>query len=245
MYIRSRNLPCGSDSSALPRLVINSHVRYNIPLQSLFMSLHSNGFADWCRVLLVLGGHTEDIAPRRSGNITIVKTTRNAYDYTALGTLYDYRDSPLVCADSYLYIHDTTHATLTFNTKFKKLSVRGNKIKCSAAPHANIVAFGHQVILNYNKRFHLTLNKIEAVNIEFDNKRGLTSFGAWETAEPRIEVGAFDVYRTGFPRTAFEYKSFGIIKFVLWGLEGDIGPANITTIYKTQTIDELKRKISE
>ena len=73
-------LPCGADTPDMPRVIVNSHIAYELPLVQLLYSMVSVGFRDFCRVAVVIGG-SPPAEPARLGNITVVRTQFNSFDY--------------------------------------------------------------------------------------------------------------------------------------------------------------------
>ena len=173
--------PCGS--SHVLKLVINSHVAYNVPLRTLLISLLHSGFDRYGDVLLMLGGSPQDALPALTPisellpglasehrRVVVVRTRNNGFDYHGLSLLYQHRGHPLVAADTYVYFHDTTTVDPdTFVERFEAFRLKRSPLLFTTwpLPNSNIVAFGAGVVHKYGNNFDGNLTKVEAFPMEF------------------------------------------------------------------------------
>jgi hypothetical protein len=126
------------------KIVINSHVKYKLPLSVLLQSIIESdlGFEDigdsssggqrlsW-DVIVSLAGCEQDVPPRRVlvsevadlsavpaaplvPYVTVVRSQLNSFDWTAKAALFKYMDDPLIASDYYFYILDTSKVDKNF-----------------------------------------------------------------------------------------------------------------------------------
>ena len=228
-------LPCGNH---VLKLCINSHVAYHVPLRTLFASLSDARFEHYSDVLVMLGGSAHDAPPLEmslaevvpglescgSTKVVVVRTSTNGFDYHGLSLLYRYRSHPLVAADTYLYLHDTTTVDPnTFIERFESFRLPRSPLLYTTwpLPNSNTVAFGAGVVQRFGHNFDANLTKAAAFPMEFGypfEREGapavqpLISFGFVVKVGPRIPRGSSDLYATGSPRLRFFYPAFGVYK---------------------------------
>lgn len=221
------------------RLVINSHVRYWKPLNILLQSLVSVSWTRWDDMVIFMGGSRRNIAPYKGlhtwtpQGITIVNLTLNNFDYNGLAGLYRYRDDPLVRADVYFYLHDSTKVGKSFPQVFPSLkdNFHLGEVRLPGGANSNIYHFSHAVVERYKRNYDINLTKGEAVNLELGGVnawvRGTRHIGHFAKKvvwlRGRQGRGSADVYGTGIKRTIWWYPDYDIYKYILWGSFGDIG----------------------
>jgi hypothetical protein len=220
------------------KLVVNSNINYRKPLGALFDSLLEIGFEKFEEVVVVVGGHL-DLPPRMESvsaisdcgsdaKVVVVGMKINNYDYTGYHALNMYINDPMLSSDGYFYSLDTVTFEQSFVPFFRSLSLGGDELRITGRPHSNICAFGPKVVQNYGENFGITLDKDEAIRLEYEMEipgktiKGISSFGELKKCRTRIPVGEADIYGTGIPRKGFLYPDFGMIKWILWGKNGDI-----------------------
>jgi len=177
---RAKALAMGASSNETKslKLIINSHVKYGIPLCVAIESLVTVNFTRFRDVVVVIGG-SDTIAAMpletkrlvddmMSIGIFVIPTPKGNGDVTALTTLYDYRQDARVKADSYLYTSDTIKFIDTFPAKFDKLasSVGPAEIRAYYAPDSFVTHFGNEVVGRYGRNFDTHLNKSEGLCLE-------------------------------------------------------------------------------
>ena len=228
-------LPCGADTPDLPRVIINSHVAYELPLVQLLYSLVSVGFRDFCRVAVVIGGSTA-AEPVRQGNLTVVRTPFNSFDYTGLDALSVYKDHPLLCAENYIYLHDTCFVhpqfVLFYSSLAMTLAAQPHAFELFAAKgyHSNILVFRQAFIKRCGRKYHRNFTKAEALSMELHHHVERIGRTFLNRNHPyvshifgeRVGAGDFDMYGTGFNRTLMYYPEMGVYKLILLGKHGDI-----------------------
>jgi len=223
------------------KLVVNSNAKYmqNSTWQQLFSSLEAAAFKDYKNIILVKGGSKRNVTyvDDSQNGITILETQFENYDLHGLSALYHNSDDPLVRADAYVYLLDTTTVGKTFPQKFANFSKLGFYELASPeqlpfsykqSPSSNICAFGRGVVERYKTNFDTNVSKVDGLAFEAGSAvRGmkqLTAFADNVTElSPRVERGEpVDIYRTGFPRRVFWYPDFDVYKYICWAHFGDI-----------------------
>ena len=248
--------PCGKN---VLKLCINSHVAYRVPLHKLLVSLLAARFEHFDDVLLMLGGSAtsqepemvqlEELVPGldKQHGLVVTRTQANGFDYHGLALLYQHRHHPLVSADVYIYLHDTTTVDPdTFIERFESFRLPRREagpllFSTWPLPNSNIVAFGAAVVHRYGRNFEGNLSKAAAFPMEFGypfERPGasavlpLISFGYVIKVGPRIPRGSSDVYGTGVPRNRFYYPAFGIYKYSMRSdAVGDIVAGKLTPLF--------------
>ena len=228
------SLPCGDPAASRARLVVNSHVLYGQAVEQLLLSLLSIGFADFCSVLIVVGGAPAELPPQRRGNLTYAETVLNGQDMHGLDVLGRHVDHPLVRAQAYLYTTDTVLFHPLFRLFWAKLGgmFEGKEDEILKPPlrrgvQSTLFALGPAVPRAWADFYHKNLSKDDMVITEQHSGE----IGRWGTVrhcrERRVESSSgggyleLDVYNRGFPRRLFYYPDFGMYKWVLWLKFGD------------------------
>ena len=228
-------LPCGADTPDLPRVIVNSHIAYELPLVQLLYSMVSVGFRDFCRVAVVIGG-SPPAEPARLGNLTIVHTPFNSFDYTALDALHVYDGHPLLAAENYIYLHDTCivhpQFVLFYSSLATTLAAQPQAFELFAASgyHSNILVFRRRFIKRVGRKYHRNFTKAEALHMELHHHVERIGRTFLNRNHPyishifgeRVSAGDFDMYGTGFNRTLMYYPELGVYKLILMGMHGDI-----------------------
>lgn len=107
-----------------------------------------------------------------STSITTCDTHPSCPDVTGLNALYEHRDSPLVKAPGYFYIHDTCLVHPGFSLFWDRLKTEfqgtgRTKILSTEPPWtSNIAAFGYGVVGNIGTAFRRNFTKYEAQTLE-------------------------------------------------------------------------------
>lgn len=207
---------------------MNSHVLYGQAVDQLLLSLLSVGFANFCSLVVVLGGSQLELPPERRGNLTYVETVLNAQDTHALDVLSRYHNHRLVRADAYFYMLDTCLVHVSFLRFFASLPrlFEGNKDGILKPPVAAgvqsvILAFGRGVPQKWHDFYHKNISKNEAIIVE-QHSALMGRWGKMKFCRPRrYEHIEEDVYNRGSPRRLYFYPDFGVYKLVLWLKSGD------------------------
>ena len=229
-----------SAQSELPRIVINSCARYRIALVRLLHSLEVAFFQQFDRLVIVIGGCGADSEPQleplskwlphRRNNVVVIRCALENFDYHGLAMLHEHSAHPLIRANAYLYLLDTTSAEPDFVTCFEALRGSGSEawLLVSSPPASNICAFGLGVVQAYGTNFASPVSKAQAIAVEHGESSGCAMRGLQQYAthslrhaRPRVFRGTRDVYGTGGPkRWVYHYPTFGVCKYVLMRLEG-------------------------
>ena len=210
---------------AFPRLLINSHASYAVPLTQLIDSLASIGFQDFCRIVVVVGGSTADESPVVGASGVMIHTTLNAHDYTALAMVHRHASHVLVAAPVYMLIHDTSlvlPSFLSFWAGLLDFIPRPAVLFMYPEMQSNVFPFRSEYIALYGDAFNKNLTKMQALDSELNGLVQSFAPGPLTTFAPhaREHKGVFDVYGTGAPRTTFLYDLFGVYKVRLHAREG-------------------------
>ncbi|CAJ1441746.1 unnamed protein product [Effrenium voratum] len=218
------------DEEVWPRLklVINSNRKYEIPLRTLMDTMKSSGFQNWTDVIVVIGG-AEDNRIYQKGDLTYMETKLMNFDLTGLAMLNRHRDHPLIRAEAYMYMLDTSTVGAGFPFKFTAMARTEHKeFRSSPRPASNVGVFGRGVVEAYGRNFDTALTKQDGLEFEYGhNPHGvhqLEEFAEKVTQmQPRVEHGdAIDIYHTGYPRRVFWYPDLDVFKYILWEHTGDI-----------------------
>jgi len=215
------------------KLVVNSNAKYvqNSTWQQLFSSLEAARFEDYKNIILVKGGskHNATYVDNSQRGITILETQFENFDLHGLSALYHNKDNPLIRADAYVYILDTTTVGKTFPQKFANFSkLRYYELARPPIPASNVCAFGRGVVERYKTNFDTNVSKVDGLAFELGSSvkgvKQLTAFADNVTElSPRVEHGEpVDIYRTGHPRRVFWYPDLDIYKYIFWAHSGDI-----------------------
>jgi len=230
------------------KLLINSHVKYQKPLAFLLKSMVNASFDRWQDVMIVFGGSTADIGPHKAvvGGVpvTIVNTTLNAYDYTALWAIWRYRNHHMAKADRYFYLLDSSSVGPYFSVRFKEWSERNGTDEVLVRPwgyNSNLCIFSRRLVSRFRASFRLNFTKTEAVRLEIMdryNARGARPLIWWAVrtrgrivyTPPRDFKGFTDVYGIGFSRMAHWYPNFDVSHYMLHGGFGDLQGGGVKPI---------------
>lgn len=178
------------------KIVINSVMGYRRPLTTLLESILESDYISLNRsssddnlpvpldIIISLGKTSDtDLIARSpiiqplnviadvssSYTVTVVYTSENNFDWTALHQLYQYRQHQLIAADYYLYLLDTCKVENHFWKKvLSKISMIGNdpyreRVMLTTKPHSSIAIFGSGIIENYQRNFRKYLCLWESV----------------------------------------------------------------------------------
>lgn len=221
------------------KIIINSNLYYSKPLELLLSSLIDIGFTSFLDVVIVRGQCEKNEAPtvvkisditnlNSDSSVVLVNMELNNFDYTGYHALHLYQNDPLISADWYMYVLDTSSFEKYFMYFISNANLLHKEIVVSPCPHSNICAFGNEVIKNYKDNFSVQVNKEEAVRLEFNldvynkNIKSILHFGQVIYTDNRKFIDVEDIYGTGRKRHKFYYPYFGINKWILWGDTGDI-----------------------
>ena len=228
------------------KLVINSNINYKKPLRMLLESLQDSGFKDFEDVVLVISQSPQQKGPatRNVGeilqipawqkthdlNVTTIEMQMNNFDYAGYHALNLYKNHPLVADYDYFYVLDTSTFEPRFPEKYKKFKSVGPAIITCEPPHANTCVIGREVVDNYGDNFSIELTKQEAIRLEFGLEvakksrriKSINEFGFSVKTKNRQRMELRDIYGTGYPRTRVHYEDFGINKWILFDMNGDM-----------------------
>ena len=151
---------------------------------------------------------------------TVIITTKdNGHDMHGYQKLYEHRSHPRVAAQRYLYLHDTCVVRPMFFSTTNQIKVKKYEIKTCSPPYSNIILMGCGVVESYQNRFSGNWTKQDMFRyengtiLEYEH---VLPFGK------RKYLGDYDIYNTGYPRSAFLYEDFDVVKYILWGRNGDM-----------------------
>jgi len=224
------------------KIVINSNINYSRPVKTLFKSLVDIGFDRIENDVVLVVSQSEVQKPPKKNNlrevfadapdleVCVIGMEMNNFDYSGYHALHLYGDDPLVKDDSYLYVLDTSTFDESFKDKYSDISPGKSCVKTCWRPHSNICAFGSEVVKNYGDNFSTILTKKEAIELEWGETitkngrvvKGILEFGEFVHAGERLSLETQDIYETSYPRVRFHYPFFGISKWILWGINGDM-----------------------
>eukprot|EP00966_Prymnesium_polylepis_P167463 3871502-Prymnesium_polylepis.2 len=171
--------------------------------------------------------------PHQRGAVTVIRCEDSNFDYHGLHQLHAHREDPLVRADSYLYLLDTTSAEPDFLQCYEALRVGHAELLISPSPSSNICAFGHGVLEAFGDNFQSPLTKAQAIAVEHEDAsasavKPVQYFAQSVRRTPQRQCrGSRDVYSTGTPRWVFHLPTFGVCKHILLRGRGvaDEGPS--------------------
>jgi len=227
------------------KLIVNSHVKYGQPLESLYRSLLNVKFQAGCprfrNVVTVLGGAAADSEPQRAPGmwgdlgVTVINVTLNSFDLHGLSAVHRYIDHPLVQAGSYFYVLDTVVFGGRFPQMFDHFAtmVQEDEVHLPVAPNSNIFVFGQKVARRYKTAYDRNTTKEEGLYLEHDwnctSPRHITHFANRTVLlNKRKKVGQEDVYHTGFARTKYWYPDFDLYKYIMLDYSGDLTEGKLT-----------------
>mmetsp|Transcript_34732 Transcript_34732/g.107993 ORF Transcript_34732/g.107993 Transcript_34732/m.107993 type:complete len:321 (+) Transcript_34732:60-1022(+) len=256
LRLRRKSLTGGGDitlEAPSTKLVVNSHVKYARPLGFLLGSMARAGFDRWSDVVVVVGGSERSVPPRRGSTILlpqldralldrviVVNSTLNAYDYTGLSVLYHYRDHPLIRADSYFYLLDSTSVGKDFPRLYAASSagVRRDELRKPANICSNLCIFGRGLPYKWKDSYDVNFTKVEVLQLEVKGNcsvrgaRPIVRWGYGDITELRERVwlgGGADPYHTGIHRDVFWYPDFDVKKYILMYGSGDVAQGSTVT----------------
>ena len=235
------------------RLVINSCSSYAAPLKCLMESLLKEKFP-FEQVVVVIGGCRTDSVELKtlenlcgigSGDqiVTVIETSLENYDYTAITALYRHRENELIQSDWWMYLLDTVQVTEGFSERFRTIidefTPRFQRkdgelvpiIITPPLPNSNICIFNTKLVEKVNETYAFRkMTKKEAMQLEcghtIKDMKPISSFAKQKIILPaRKHAGTADVYGTGFEREVYEYDALCLRKFILWGFTGDLTEA--------------------
>lgn len=213
------------------KLVVNSNTNYTVPWHTLYRSLLAANFTAFSDTILVLGGSKDDgvYVDDEMNGITVVATRFESFDLHGFSALYHHKDHPLVSAQVYVYLLDTSTVGMAFPARFASFLTLGfYEYRHPPVPSSNICVFGRGVLERYKTNFDHQLTKLQGLDFELGGEvlgvKSLAEFADNVTQmRARIEHGEpFDIYRTGHPRYAFWYPDLDVYKYILWGATGDL-----------------------
>ena len=148
------------------KLVINTCTQNAAgPMAMIQRTLEQVGFACWSDVIVVEGNADDEAAPAPMAAVnttgvhtmTLIRTSKNNYDFHAYSALYKYREDPTVKAPSYLYMHDTCIPNPYFVDRFNAIATeldgKPKEILAVTKLQSNIYAFGSDVVEAYQHNF--------------------------------------------------------------------------------------------
>lgn len=232
------------------KLVINSNMRYVVPLSCLIESLIDVGWKRFDELIIVRGGATQDwVGKRLVREVTTLKSNEPVlvvdveienFDYHGFIALQRYATHPEISDDWYMYVLDTVTFTegfpQTFDTfvarrkhllKYKD-GVELSTIFTCALPNSNICVFNKAFIDRYGTTFESkVMSKKEAMELEcghrIDKIKPVPSYAQNKQAlARRVCKGQVDCYNTGFQRDVWFYPDLCLNKYILWGMAGDL-----------------------
>lgn len=247
------------------KIIINTTESYKKPFSLLMKSIIDSGFTEFDNLIISYAEAESNVAPviESLGNlidsdipydydVVVVKSVLKNYDYAGYNALWLHRKNPLIKADSYFYLLDTTTVESNFFKKINSFKVKPGQIITVPTPNANIVIFHNNIIDLYRDSYNRNLTKTQAVDLEcariinIDGKSitGLLFYADIRIIKPRVMKGVTDIYNTGHKRLAFYYPDFGVYKYVLWDRDGDI-KNNLVYIVDNPDISELEKKFDK
>lgn len=233
------------------KLVINSNVQYDVPLNAILESLLKVGWTDWTNVIVVRGGANQDcLMTRMLRDFTYIDSTVRVlvcdivlenFDYHGLVVLQRYKTHPGVGCDWYFYVLDTVtfedgfvdcfsnfidarKGSLKYDQNGRQLSTM---FSCKL-PNSNICVFNTALVDAYGSAFETQkLTKKEAMDLECGRKVGhIKPLPAYaknkQPLQQRKWQGTVDRYKTGFERDIWFYPDMCVYKYILWGMAGDL-----------------------
>mmetsp|Transcript_102471 Transcript_102471/g.182030 ORF Transcript_102471/g.182030 Transcript_102471/m.182030 type:complete len:325 (+) Transcript_102471:76-1050(+) len=232
----------GSVKKKVVKLVVNSNAKYvrNQTWQKLYSSLEATGFTDYDNLILVKGGAKQNktYIDHSQQGITVLETQFENFDLHGLSALYHNKNDPLVRADVYVYILDTSTVGKKFPQKFANFSkLKFYELARPPPPCSNVCAFGRGVVERYKNNFDKNVSKIDGLSFEWgfavNGVQQLSAFADNITELlPRVEKGdPVDIYHTGFPRRVFWYPDFDVYKYIFWAHSGDIAGGKVDELF--------------
>eukprot|EP00931_Biecheleriopsis_adriatica_P097393 TRINITY_DN71175_c0_g1_i1.p1 TRINITY_DN71175_c0_g1~~TRINITY_DN71175_c0_g1_i1.p1 ORF type:complete len:311 (-),score=51.73 TRINITY_DN71175_c0_g1_i1:37-969(-) len=221
------------------KVVVNSCVNYKDKTWPVLQkSMEDAGWTDWDKVILVLGGSTEDrvwknVTQGGRGNI-VIETKFQNFDLHGLSALWHHKDDPLIHASAYLYLPDTSTVGPEFTKKMVEQGSTGKfEVRRSERPSSNIAVFGDGVVERFGQNFDTSLSKADGALYEFGQWDGtpklIDAFADTVTMMTGREAGKYedprmykDLYMTGVPRMGFYYPDLDVTKWILLDMVGDL-----------------------
>ena len=232
------------------KLVINSNMRYVVPLSSLIESLINTGWKRMNDIIIVRGGARSDwVGKRLIREVTTLKSNDSIlvcdvqlenFDYHGFVALQRYESHPQISDDWYMYVLDTVTFTDGFPQAFDsfvtnrehllkyKDGVELSTIFTCALPNSNICVFNKAFIPRYRTVFESrVMTKKEAMELEcghrVDKIKPVPAYAENKQPLARRECkGQVDCYNTGFQRDVWFYPDLCLNKYILWGMAGDL-----------------------
>ena len=215
------------------KVVVNTHVAYSKPYAKFLDSVQRNKDATsiYNRLIVIVNGCEHESIEKDDNGVLTVRTPLNTWEYSAFVVLEKHKTHPDVQSEYYMLLHDTCLLGRIF---FDKLSshektLKNNKygIMRYPLPSSNIVIIHHELVHSFASAVANIKTKNDGCLIEQGRTLpdGTKSF--YQTKMPtsvlgnRRELRPIDIYETGYPRTPFYYPAFDVMKYILWGRNGD------------------------
>jgi hypothetical protein len=224
------------------KIVIVSHIKYTVPLTTLFESMNKHCPELYRQIILVINGNKyESITKQQHLNskdeLIVIRTCLNIWEYTAFPMIKKYYDYDDVRSEYYMLIHDTCvvgpnfasnlqeHAkelsasSLSENpfTDKNKIGILRPKETCS-----NIIIIHKELIFKYENEVYAIKKKVDAIRRECDPNGAFYGYNVRICyKDKRLFMGCIDIYKTKHPRHCEYYKCFDLYKFVFFQYEGD------------------------
>lgn len=205
----------------MDRVVVASHIRYAEALQSALDSLAAQGFPA-SRTVVVLNGCDADEVTR-DGDLTLVKSTSNIYEYSsffaprALGASVD---------DAFFLMHDTSRACAGFAESVQRAFDRFRRdaldiLWCSSSGQCNLCVFGLNASEAASRMWDFKeLDKARGVSMEHFSHdplsiKGVRTLRQAYAAPPSEHRGTVAPYASGHARTAVYFPYVCVLKYYI------------------------------
>lgn len=224
------------------KVVITSHIKYTIPLTTLFQSINKHCPELYSQIILVINGDTyESITKQQHLNskdeLILIRTSLDIWEYTAFPMITKYYDNVDVSSEYYMLIHDTCIVGPNFASNLQEHAKELSASSLSTNPFtdknkigilrlkelcANIIIIHKELIFKYENEVYMIKTKADAVHIESDPNGAFYGYKVRISyKDKRLFMGCVDIYKTNHPRHCEYYKCFDLYKFVFVNHEGD------------------------
>ena len=237
-------LRCMAKDHSNVKIVITSHIKYTVPLTTLFESINQHCPDLYHQTVLVVNGcNSESINKQMYLNsqkkLVVIRTSLNIWEYTAFPMITKYYNHSGVSSEYYMLLHDTC----TVGQKFaSNLQHNANQLRTSSSHNpfvdknkigllrpsgvcSNLVIIHKEVVFKFENEVYSIKTKADAVYVE-NNQGKLNSFYDYDVHVVDLISRKFDkqvdIYNTGHPRHAYYYECFDLHKFIARGTHGDI-----------------------